>query len=96
MSTVRDEGRIEDGDIEEVLGALERIGDDRLTGDAGQVADAATCNHGTSAQRRYWFAQGYDTGNVEKCGVVYDDLVNGTLEKELKAGTDAVNSSTTP
>ena len=96
MSTARDEGRIEDGDIEEVLGALTRIGDDSLTADAGQVADAATFDHGTSAQREYWFAQGYDTGDVEKCGVMYDDLLNGTLEKELKAGADAVNSSTTP
>ena len=34
MSTARDEGRIEDGDIEEVLGALTRIGDDSLTADA--------------------------------------------------------------
>ena len=96
MSTARDEGRIEDGDIEEVLGALTRIGDDSLTADAGQVADAATFDHGTSAQREYWFAQGYDTGDVEKCGVMYDDLLDGTLEKELNAGADAVNSSTTP
>jgi predicted metalloprotease len=96
MSTARDEGRIEDGDIEEVLGALERLGDDSLTAGAGQVADAATFDHGTSAQREYWFAQGYDTGDVEKCGVMYDDLLDGTLEKELNAGADAVNSSTTP
>ena len=96
MSTARDEGRIEDGDIDEVLGALTRIGDDSLTADAGQVADAATFDHGTSAQREYWFAQGYDTGDVEKCGVMYDDLLDGTLEKELNAGADAVNSSTTP
>jgi predicted metalloprotease len=96
MSTARDEGRIEDGDIEEVLGALARIGDDSLTAGAGQVADAANFEHGTSAQREYWFAQGYDTGDVEKCGVMYDDLLDGTLEKELNAGADAVNSSTTP
>ena len=96
MSTARDEGRIEDGDIEEVLGALTRIGDDSLTADAGQVADAATFDHGTSAQREYWFAQGYDTGDGEKCGVMYADLLDGTLEKELNAGADAVNSSTTP
>ena len=96
MSTARDEGRIEDGDIEEVLGALTRIGDDSLTADAGQVADATAFDHGTSAQREYWFAQGYDTGDVEKCGVMYDDLLDGTLEKELNAGADAVNSSTTP
>ena len=96
MSTVRDEGRIQQGDVQEVLGALERIGDDRLTADAGQAADASTFDHGTSAQREYWFTQGYDTGDVEKCGVIYDDLTNGTLAKDLQAGADAVNSSTTP
>lgn len=96
MSTVRDEGRIEAGDIDEVLGALERIGDDRLTADAGQTADASTFDHGTSAQREYWFAQGYDTGDVEKCGVIYDNLADGTLEAELQAGADAVNTATAP
>ena len=96
LSTVRDEGRIEAGDVDEVLEALARIGDDWLTADAGQAADASAFDHGTSAQRAYWFAQGYDTGDAEKCGVVYDDLVDGTLVKELKAGADAVNSATTP
>lgn len=96
MSTVRDEGRIEAGDIDEVLGALERIGDDRLTADAGQTADASTFDHGTSAQREYWFAQGYDTGDVEKCGVIYDNLADGTLAAELQAGADAVNTATAP
>ena len=96
MSTVRDEGRIEAGDIDEVLGALERIGDDRLTADAGQTADASTFDHGTSAQREYWFAQGYDTGDVEKCGVIYDNLTDGTLAAELQAGADAVNTATAP
>lgn len=96
MSTVRDEGRIESGDVDEVLAALARIGDDRLTADAGATADASTFDHGTSAQRDYWFAQGYDTGDVEKCGVIYDNLADGTLEAELQAGADAVNSATTP
>ena len=96
MSTLRDDGRIEAGDIDEVMAALARIGDDRLTADAGQTADASTFDHGTSAQRDYWFAQGYDSGDVEKCGVIYDDFSDGTLEKELQAGADAVNSETTP
>jgi len=96
MSTLRDEGRIEPGDIDEVMAALARIGDDTLTADAGQAADASTFDHGTSAQRDYWFAKGYDTGDVEACGVIYDDLLNGTLEKQLQDGADAVNSSTTP
>jgi predicted metalloprotease len=96
LSTLRDEGRIEEGDIDEVLAALARIGDDRLTADAGQAADASTFDHGTSAQRDYWFAKGYDTGDVEACGVIYDDLLDGTLEKQLQDGADAVNSSTTP
>jgi predicted metalloprotease len=96
MSTLRDEGRIEAGDIDEVMAALARIGDDQLTADSGQAADAATFDHGTSAQRDYWFAKGYDTGDVEACGVIYDDLLNGTLVKQLQDGADAVNSSTTP
>jgi predicted metalloprotease len=96
LSTLRDEGRIEEGDIDEVLAALARLGDDQLTADAGQAADASTFDHGTSAQRDYWFAKGYDTGDVEACGVIYDDLLNGTLEKQLQDGADAVNSSTTP
>ena len=96
MSTLRDDGRIEAGDINEVMAALARIGDDRLTADAGGAADASTFDHGTSAQRDYWFAKGYDSGDVEACGVIYDDLLNGTLEKQLQNGADAVNSSTTP
>ena len=96
MATLRDDGRIEAGDIDEVKAALARIGDDRLTADAGQKADASTFDHGTSAQRDYWFAQGYDSGDIGKCEVIYDDLDSGKLEKELKAGADAVNSETTP
>ena len=96
MSTLRDEGRIEPGDIDEVMTALARIGDDQLTADAGQTADASTFDHGTSAQRDYWFAQGYDTGDVEKCGVIYDEFSDGTLAAELQAGADAVNGETAP
>jgi predicted metalloprotease len=55
---------LEEGDIEEALGAANAIGDDRLQKQAqGHVVpDAFT--HGTSEQRMYWFKKGYETGEL--------------------------------
>jgi len=94
MSTVDDEKRLEPGDLDEVLTALEKIGDDRLSKDAGVVADAETFDHGTSEQRQVWFGVGFETQDADACAVVFDDLNDGTLEKELKAGADAANAGT--
>lgn len=57
---------IEEGDIEEALGAANAVGDDRLQMRAnGQVVpDAFT--HGTSKQRMYWFKLGYTSGDINK------------------------------
>jgi len=95
MSSVDDEKRLEPGDLDEVLVALEKIGDDRLSADAGVVADASEFDHGTSEQRQVWFGVGFETQDADKCAIVFDDLEDGTLEKELKAGADAANASTT-
>jgi predicted metalloprotease len=95
MSTVDDEKRLEPGDLDEVLTALEKIGDDRLSKDAGVIAEAETFDHGTSEQRQVWFGVGFETQDADACAVVFDDLNDGTLEKELQAGADAANASTT-
>jgi uncharacterized protein len=57
---------LEEGDIEEALGAANAIGDDRLQKmSTGRVVpDAFT--HGTSEQRVYWFRLGYTTGDINK------------------------------
>ncbi|MFM8560748.1 MAG: neutral zinc metallopeptidase [Solirubrobacterales bacterium] len=82
MSSVDDEKRLEPGDLEEVLGALDKIGDDNLSVDAGVEVDPSEFNHGTSAQRIYWFAEGFDTQDIDACSKVFDDLLDGTLEEE--------------
>lgn len=63
---VRDQGILEQGDIEEALRAASAIGDDqiqrRTTGRV--VPDSFT--HGTSEQRFRWFKRGYDTGDIRQ------------------------------
>lgn len=84
MSSVDDQKRLEPGDLEEVLGALDKIGDDRLSADAGVESDPDEFNHGTSAQRIYWFAEGFDTQDIDACNKVFDDLFDGTLEEDTR------------
>lgn len=94
LSSVNNDGRLEVGDINEVLTTLDKIGDDKLSAGSGQAADASTFDHGTSAERSKWFEVGYTTGDAQKCVKVYDDLGDGTLQAELQAGADAVNGAT--
>jgi len=58
---------LEEGDIEEALGAANAIGDDRLQqeGQGYVVPDSFT--HGTSAQRVAWFKRGFASGAVTDC-----------------------------
>ena len=68
---------LEEGDIEEALGAATAIGDDRLQkqGQGYVVPDSFT--HGTSAQRVRWFTHGLKSGNVkdgDTFAVAYDQL----------------------
>ncbi len=58
---------LEEGDIDEALGAASAIGDDRIQKQIqGQVVpDAFT--HGSSEQRVRWFKRGFDSGQMEQC-----------------------------
>ncbi len=87
MSSVDDEKRLEPGDIEEVLGALEKIGDDNLSADAGVEADPSEFDHGTSLQRITWFAKGFESQDIDACSKVFDDLLDGTLEKDTSSSS---------
>ena len=55
---------LEQGDLEEALGAAAAIGDDRLTG--GRVSPESF-THGTSQQRAQWLRQGLQTGDINSC-----------------------------
>jgi uncharacterized protein len=57
-------GLLEQGDIEEGLGAASAVGDDRIT--QGRVSpDAFT--HGSAAQRSEWFRRGLQSGRIQDC-----------------------------
>ncbi len=60
-------GSLEPGDIEEALNAASRIGDDALQREAGRAVRPETFQHGTSEQRRSWFARGWNEGSVAAC-----------------------------
>ena len=58
---------LEEGDLEEAMGAAAAIGDDRLQRESqGRVAPESF-THGTSAQRVRWFRRGVASGAVAQC-----------------------------
>ena len=58
---------LEQGDLEEALGAAAAIGDDRLQRQAQGHVAPESFTHGSSAQRVRWFKRGFDSGAVREC-----------------------------
>src|SRR5688572_1674732 len=58
---------LEQGDIEEALGAAAAIGDDRLQRKTQGHVVPESFTHGSSAQRVRWFRNGYDSGEPARC-----------------------------
>jgi predicted metalloprotease len=58
---------LEQGDIEEALGAASAIGDDRLQRESMGYAVPESFTHGTSEQRVRWFRKGIESGEVGSC-----------------------------
>ena len=58
---------LDPGDVDQALQTASAIGDDRLQkGTQGYVVpDAFT--HGTSAQRKRWFMNGFNSGQISAC-----------------------------
>jgi len=65
--SVRAAGDLEQGDIEEALGAAEAVGDDRLQRQATGSVDPDSFTHGTSEQRADWFSEGDGAGEPAAC-----------------------------
>lgn len=63
----RQQGFVEDGDVEEALNAASRIGDDTLQREAQVYVVPESFNHGTSAQRARWFREGFRSGDMGSC-----------------------------
>ena len=56
---------LQEGDIEEALGAANAIGDDRLQMRSRGYVVPESFSHGTSEQRIRWFARGFKTGSMD-------------------------------
>jgi len=60
-------GDLEQGDVEEAIGAATAVGDDTLSGHPGSTINQDTWTHGSSAQRVKWFNIGFDSGDGGQC-----------------------------
>lgn len=58
---------VEEGDLDEALGAAAAVGDDRLQRQAQGRVVPDSFTHGTSAQRASWFRRGYGDGDLRVC-----------------------------
>ncbi|MEM7696384.1 MAG: neutral zinc metallopeptidase [Pseudomonadota bacterium] len=60
-------GIVEEGDIDEALGAASAVGDDVMQRRQQGYVVPESFNHGTAAQRSRWFRIGYQSGNPSEC-----------------------------
>jgi len=66
---------LEEGDVDEAMGAAAAVGDDRLQKQAGARVNPERWTHGSSAMRTRWFKTGLERGRPEDC----DTFRAGTL-----------------
>jgi len=57
---------LEQGDIEEAMGAAAAVGDDRIQREARGYVVPDSFTHGTSEQRMRWFRKGLETGDLSQ------------------------------
>ena len=60
-------GTLEEGDLEEAIGAAHAVGDDVIQSSAGRTPMPDSFTHGSSAQRREWLMRGFNSGDMGQC-----------------------------
>jgi predicted metalloprotease len=63
---------LDKGDIDEATNAAFRIGDDYLQQHSRGKVQKETFTHGTSKQRRRWFMEGFNSGDVKRAKLLFD------------------------
>ena len=58
---------LDEGDLDEALGAASAIGDDRIQRETRGYVVPDSFTHGSSAQRVQWFRTGFTQGTVQSC-----------------------------
>ncbi len=59
-------GILEEGDIDEAIGAAGAVGDDRIQMQSQGYVVPDSFTHGTSAQRTKWFKKGFRSGDISQ------------------------------
>lgn len=70
----KQQGIVEPGDIEEALNAASAVGDDNIQKQTRGTIVPDAFTHGTSEQRRTWFYNGYNFGDLEHGNTFDADL----------------------
>lgn len=60
-------GSIEEGDLNEAMGAAAAVGDDAIQASAGRTPMPDSFTHGSSEQRQEWLMRGFRTGELAQC-----------------------------
>ena len=63
----KSEGILEEGDIDEALGAASAVGDDTIQQRTQGYAVPESFTHGTAEQRKRWFMTGFQSGQLRSC-----------------------------
>jgi uncharacterized protein len=58
---------LSDKDIQDALSAASSVGDDRIQQASTGRVNPESWTHGSSAARQYWFTEGYQTGDPNRC-----------------------------
>lgn len=58
--------RLEAGDIQEAISAAQAVGDDAIQSKMQGHVQPETFTHGTSAERKFWFMKGYNSGDINQ------------------------------
>jgi uncharacterized protein len=69
-----EEQLLEEGDLEEGLGAAAAVGDDRIQEAATGRIDPESWTHGSAEQRTEWFQKGFDSGDPNACETFSGDI----------------------
>ncbi|WP_234855291.1 KPN_02809 family neutral zinc metallopeptidase [Paracoccus everestensis] len=60
-------GTLEQGDLEEAMGAAQAVGDDVIQSNAGRTPVPDSFTHGSAAQRQEWLMRGFNSGDMAQC-----------------------------